>query len=56
MFAIKRDATAGHDTVEVRVVGQRRAPAMQHGGQADAGAEMLGIGSDGDQRLGGGLE
>ena len=56
MFAIKRDATAGHDTVEVRMMGQRRAPCMQQGGQADTGAEMLGIGGDGDQGLGGGLE
>ena len=29
---------------------------MQHGGDADAGAEMLGIGGDRGQGLGGGLE
>jgi hypothetical protein len=29
---------------------------MEHGGQADAGAEMFGIRTDGDQRLGGGFE
>ena len=29
---------------------------MQHGGDADAGAEMLGVGGDGDQGLGGGLQ
>ncbi len=29
---------------------------MQHGGEPDAGAEVLGVGRDGDQRLGGGFE
>jgi hypothetical protein len=29
---------------------------MQHGGEADAGAEVLGIGGDGQQGLGGRLE
>ncbi len=29
---------------------------MQHAGQADPGPEMLWVGRDGDQRLGGGLE
>ena len=28
------------------MMGQRRAPGVQHGGEADAGAEMLGIGGD----------
>jgi hypothetical protein len=35
----------------VRVMGHRRAPAVQHGGEADAGAEVLGIGGDGGERL-----
>ena len=34
----------------------RRAPGVEHGGDADAGAEVLGVGGDGDQRLGRGLE
>ena len=38
------------------MVGERRAPGVEHGGEADAGAEMLGVGGDGDQRLGRGLE
>src|SRR5271166_401889 len=38
------------------MVGQRRAPGVQHGGEADAGAEMLRVGGDGGQRLGGGPE
>ena len=29
---------------------------MEHGGHPDAGAEMLGIGGDAQERLGGGLE
>ncbi len=42
--------------MEVRVVGERRAPCMEHRGETDAGAEVLGVGGDGDQGLGGGLE
>ena len=40
----------------VRMVGQCRSPGMQHGGEPDAGAEVLGVGRDGDQGLGGGFE
>ena len=42
--------------MHMRIMGQRRAPGMQHRSQANTGAEMLGIGGDGDQRLSGGLE
>ena len=38
------------------MVGHRRAPAVEHGGGADAGAEVPGIGGDGEQRLGRGAE
>ncbi len=55
-LAVGRDAAARHDAVDVRVMGQRRAPGVEHGGEADAGAEVLGVGGDGDQGLGGGLE
>ncbi len=48
---IVRDAAARHDDVEVRVMGHRRAPAVQHGGEADAGAQVPGIGGDREQRL-----
>jgi hypothetical protein len=34
------------------MVRHRRAPGVEHGGVADAGAEMLVIGGDGEQRLG----
>ena len=39
--AVERYAAARHDHVDVRMVGQRRAPGVQHRGDADAGAEML---------------
>ena len=37
----------------LRVVGHCRAPAVEHGGGADARSEVLGIGGDREQRLGG---
>ena len=40
----------------MRVVGQCRAPGVQDGQDADASAEMLGIGGDGEHGLGRGLE
>jgi hypothetical protein len=53
---VRRQAAAGHDDVDVRMVGQRRAPGVQYGGEADARAQVLRIGGDGSQRLGGGPE
>jgi hypothetical protein len=35
---------------------QGRAPAVEHGGETDPGAEVLGVGDDRDQRLGRSLE
>jgi hypothetical protein len=49
---IERYSAARHDHVEMRMMGHRRAPSVEHGGDADAGAEMLWIGSDGEQCLG----
>ena len=37
-------------------MGQRRAPGVEDGGEADARAQMLRIGGDGGQRLGRGPE
>src|SRR5271166_912271 len=37
-------------------MGQRRAPGVEDGGEAYAGAEMLRVGGDVGQRLGGGSE
>jgi hypothetical protein len=48
---IARDAAARHDDVDMRVMGKRRAPAVQYGGEADPGAKVLRIGSDGGERL-----
>ena len=37
-------------------MGQGRAPGVQHGGKADTRAQVLGVGGDRVQRLGGGLD
>jgi hypothetical protein len=42
--------------VDVRVMGHGGAPGVQDGGDADADAEVLGIGRDGEHGLGRGLE
>ena len=55
-FAVQRKAAAGNDDVDVRMVGQRRAPGVQYGGQADARAQMLRVGGDRGQRLRGAPE
>jgi hypothetical protein len=34
------------------MMGERRAPGVEHGRGTDAGAEALGIGGDGERRLG----
>jgi len=54
--SIGREAAARHDAMDVRVMGQGLAPAMQDRDHADLGAEMFGIGADGADRLGRGLE
>jgi len=40
----------------MRMVGKCRPPGVEHGGESNAGAEVLGVGGDGDQGLGGGFE
>ncbi len=55
-FAIERQPTAGHDTVQMGMMGHGRAPGMQHGGHAQACTQTLGIGPNRQQRLGGALE
>jgi hypothetical protein len=42
--------------MSVRMVDQCRSPAMQHGGEPDLRAKVLGVGRDGDQGFGGGFE
>jgi hypothetical protein len=36
-------------------VGQRRSPGMEHGGETDLRAKVLGVGGDGDQGFGRGF-
>ena len=38
------------------MMGERRAPGVEHGGDADPGAEMLGVGGDRERGLGRRLE
>ena len=40
----------------MRVLGQWRSPGVEHGGEPDAGAEVLGVGRDSDQGLGGNFQ
>lgn len=40
----------------MRMVDERRAPGVEDGEDADAGAEVFGIGCDGDEGVGGSLE
>ena len=50
--AILRQAAARHDHVHVRMMRHRRAPGVQHRGDADPGAEPLLVGRDRQRRLG----
>ena len=50
--SVERDPSTWHDHVHVRMMGECRAPGMQHGGDTDPCAEALGIGGDGERRLG----
>ena len=49
--SVRRDAAARHDHMDMRMVRHRRSPGVEHGGDADAGAEVLRIGSDRQHRL-----
>ena len=51
-LAVRRDAATRNDAVHVRVVLEVLAPGVQDCDDADVGAEVLAIGSNGDQRLG----
>ena len=53
---IERYPATRHNHMHVRMVGHCRAPAVEHGRGADARAEVLGIGGDRQQRLGGRAE
>ena len=51
-LAIQGDAATRHDHVDMRVMGHGRAPGVEHGGDADAGAQVLGIRRDRQHGLG----
>ena len=50
-LAIWRRPAARYDAVHMRMMLEVLAPAMQHGGDADVGAEVLGVGRNGGERL-----
>ncbi|MBV8920630.1 MAG: phage integrase N-terminal SAM-like domain-containing protein [Bradyrhizobium sp.] len=50
--AVEREPATRHDHVHVRMMGERRAPGVQHGRDTDPCAEALGISGDGERRLG----
>jgi hypothetical protein len=54
--AVRRQAAAGNDDMDMEMMGQRRTPGVQNGGEADTRAQMLGVSRDRQQRLGGGPE
>ncbi len=55
-LAIRGEAAAGHDHVHVRMMRHGRAPGVQHRRDGDPGAQVLGVGGDGEHGLGRGLE
>src|SRR5215475_1387575 len=42
--------------MSVRMVGERRSPGVEHGGEPYSRTEVLGVGRDSDQGFGGGFE
>src|ERR1700736_2978612 len=50
-LAVVGQTATRYDHVQARMVWHRRAPGVEHGGDADPGAEMLGIGSDRERGL-----
>ena len=55
-MAVARQASAGDDAMQMRIMKQALTPGVQHGEEADLGAQVLGIGGDCAQGLGGGAE
>src|SRR3984957_14807418 len=54
--AVERDAAARHDHVDMGMMRECRAPGVQDGSYPDASSQVLGVGRDGEQRLGRCLE
>ncbi len=55
-FATVGESATSDDAVEVGMVGQVLRPSVQHGDEADGGAEVFGIGGQGEERAGGRAE
>jgi hypothetical protein len=55
-LAIARQRAAGNQAMDMRMVGEGLPPCMKDGDEAKLAAEMLGIGGDGLERLGHGVE
>ena len=51
MAAIRRETTAGDNTVQVGMMKQVRAPSMEYSEKANLGAQVLGVSGDGEQGL-----
>jgi hypothetical protein len=54
--AVGGEAAAGHDAMQVRMKMQVLTPGVQHGEEADGGAEVSGVGGDGEQSFRSGLK
>jgi hypothetical protein len=54
--AVESKSAAGDDAVEMGMEEQVLAPGVEHRGDADVGAEVLGVPGEGEQGLGGGGE
>ena len=50
--AVEREPSAWHDHVHVRMMRHRRSPCVEHGCNANPGAEALWIGGDGERGFG----
>jgi hypothetical protein len=50
--AVEREPSARCDHMHVRMMGERRSPCVEHGRDADPRPEALGVGRDGERRLG----
>jgi hypothetical protein len=53
---VRRQAAAGNDAVQMRVMEQILPPGMKNGEEADAGAQMRRVAGNGEQRFGGRME
>jgi hypothetical protein len=55
-LCVGRQAACGHDAVHVRVKAQLARPGVQHGGDAELGAEAFRIAAEVEQAVGGGVK